>query len=302
MNKLSVLSRFSFSAFCLIVLLSLGACDVIEAPYLEKDANAFAASSEECIGFANAQGDPFAGVPIVKKVLIEEITGHQCGNCPEATETIHHIANNVFPGKVISIGIHSGPLARFKEGASKYFTNFTTPEGDEIYGELNSANAVPFGMIDRKIMNTAFGTWQSAIESQLQEPADVGISIYNCYNPDSLLLSAVINLKYFKDVSDEDRLTVYLIEDNIVDWQKDYNASNPDIENYTHHNIFRDALNGTWGELVSDASIKSGDTFQQAYSLRINEGYDVNNCKVVAFVYDKDTRIVRQVEEASIIQ
>ena len=302
MNQLFVFSKNYFSTFMMIALLVLGSCDVIEAPYLEKDANEYAASSEECLVLANEQGDPFGSTPIIKKVLLEEMTGHLCGNCPQATEIAQDIANNVFPGRVVTVGIHAGPLARYKEGASKYSTNFTTEAGDDIYQQLNTSSAVPFGMIDRKIKNTAFGTWKSAVESQLQEAPQMGIHIYNCYNPDSLLLSTVIDLKYLVNVSDEDRLVVYLIEDNIVDWQKDYFISNPDIENYTHHNILRAAINGTWGKLVSDSSIKNGDTFQVAYSYRLSPDFDASNCKVVAFVYDKDTDFVRQVEEVAIVQ
>ena len=35
---------------------------------------------------------------------------------------------------------------------------------------------------------------------------------------------------------------VYLVEDSITNWQKDYTLINQDVENYVHHNVLRDEI------------------------------------------------------------
>lgn len=292
--------QLRFFSTILILTAMVVACDIIEAPYI--DGEIVLSADAQCLLDA-AQSEPFpASATIEKKVLLEEMTGHKCGNCPEASAVAKNLVES-HSGEVILVTIHAGALATFTPGASKYSTNFTTPAGNEYYTTYNSTNAVPFGMIDRTGGDNNFNSWATKIENRLQEAPEAGIRIFNCYNPDSMVLTSVVDIKYLADGSTDDHLSVFLIEDKIVDWQKDYNASGstPDLENYTHHNVFRGAINGIWGQPVSDKSISRDDRFTLSYSYKIDPDFRLENCSVVAFIYNNQTGEVRQTEIAPLV-
>jgi hypothetical protein len=298
---------FAFPAailFPLLLLLGLSACDIIEAPYYEEDFINQLPADEKCLLEAAKEEAFPEGVPITKKVLLEEMTGHKCGNCPEATETAYRLYKETYPDQVILVGLHAGPLASFTPTASKYFTDFTTPDGDEIYETMNPGGVVPFGMVDREVRNTNANAWPNAVAERLQVPPVAGIRVVNCYEIDSVQVGTVIDLKFLEDISKETYLNVWLIEDKVIDWQKDYRApgGKVDLEDYEHHQVFRQAINSPFGEPISgEEGIKAGDRFRFSYSFELSPDFDPAHCKVVAFVYDFESKVIGQVEQRPLL-
>lgn len=279
------------------LLLVISSCDIIEAPYLENPVSALPAD-EQCIELAAAT-DPFED-PIVRKVLVEEMTGHKCGNCPEVGELIHAFKTGEFSDQMVVMTIHAGALST-PSNADKYTTDFRTSEGQEMYQEMNPFDVVPLGLIDRTELITGAGAYQSKIQQALDQAPEAGIRVFNCFDADSLKLTTVVDIKYLVEGGDNEHVAVYLIEDKVVDWQKDYRLSDPDIAQYTHHDVLRDAINGTWGVPISDEPITADSRYTKTYTFSINENWNPVNCKVVAIVFDNDTKEVRQVEEAFVI-
>ena len=281
----------------LIVSFLFVSCDIIEAPYLENPLPSLPAD-EQCIELANAS-PPFTE-PIVRKVLVEEMTGHKCGNCPEVGELIHTLKINDFAGEMVVMSIHAGALST-PSSSGKYTTDFRTSEGNDLYGELNPFDVVPLGLINREDLITGPGAYVSKIEQALNQPAEAGIRIVNCFDADSATLTTVIDLKYLMDGGEDERLAVYLVEDQVIDWQKDYRLNDPDIQQYTHHDVMRDAVNGVWGEPVSSEPVTAESVYQKAYTYQLNPGWNPVNCKIVAVVFDHETKIIRQVEEVPVV-
>lgn len=284
-----------------LVLIFAGACDIIESPYLDEVTSLSA--DEQCLADAGQTEAFGAGTTIEKKVLLEEMTGHKCGNCPEASAKVHQLIE-AKEGKVILVTIHAGSLSTYTAGASQYGTNFTTPAGIEIYSAMNNTSAVPFGMVDRVNMNNNFNSWPTYVDQRLQEAPEAGLRIFNCYDPDSLKLTTVVDIKYLTTAPADDHLSVFLIEDGIVDWQKDYKAtgSSPDIPDYVHHNVLRAAINGTWGQPVSTSAISKDARFTLSYSYKLNPEFDPSRCSIVAFIHNRTTQEVRQVEMLPLVQ
>ncbi|MEO0473522.1 MAG: Omp28-related outer membrane protein [Bacteroidota bacterium] len=283
--------------FLLIVALfiGLGGCDIITDGYEELTPTE--AFDQECIQ-KSTRDNPFAGNsdPIAKKVLLEEMTGHQCGNCPQHTEVGWDLYQNVFQDRMVFLSIHTGPLARFVPSASKYYTDFTTETGTALQDEFNPDGTVPFGMINRTTFGFGSGSWESKVTAELDKSAEVGIHLTNCFDDDSRRLTIVANLKYLINSDENDYLAVYLVEDEIKDWQKDYRLNKVDIEEYKHHNVLRATINGTWGQPISEGAIAADELFQLSYGYEIPEEYDADKCYIIAFVHDFETKEIRQVE------
>jgi hypothetical protein len=78
----------------------------------------------------------------------------------------------------------------------------------------------------------------------------------------------------------------------------------PDIIDYIHMHMLRDAINGTWGKALtsSDSTASGGSSIIRTYAYTVNAAWKAKNCAVIAFVYDTDTKEILQVEEAELTE
>ena len=71
------------------LLLYFSSCDIVETPYMNNENVNIDTNSNN----------------YVKKVLIEDFTGHLCPNCPQAANEIDAI-HNIYGDQIIAIAIH----------------------------------------------------------------------------------------------------------------------------------------------------------------------------------------------------
>ncbi len=293
------------SFFLLVVLmLAFASCDIIERPFVQLPPGACVAS-QDCLD--QIPEDPFAGLTITRKVMLEEFTGHQCGNCPTASEIAVKLRDVTFKDEMILVTIHAGGLASWDSSASKYNVNYTTESGDEIFDFFFPADAVPFGLVNRTQLNANFylygqSQWESKVGELLEEAPEAGIRITPCYDEASRELITVVDIKFLVEANEKEHISLFLIEDKVKGWQKDYRlpSSQESIKDYEHHDMFRAALNGTWGQPISSAVIEAGKTFRKTNCYTIPDYMDASHCKIVAFIHNFETREVRQVEVAAV--
>ena len=89
----------------------VASCDVIDDPVLD--------IIQPCDSDNGPVFEPLGSD--IQKVLLEDFTAHQCGNCPPAAELAHDLAVE-HPGVVIPLGIHAGDLANTNDN---YPTDWT---------------------------------------------------------------------------------------------------------------------------------------------------------------------------------
>ncbi|MBQ3831773.1 MAG: Omp28-related outer membrane protein, partial [Bacteroidales bacterium] len=99
-------------------------------------------------------------------------------------------------------------------------------------------------------------------------------------------------------------LVAYVIEDGIVGWQFDYESNPQEIGNYVHNHVLRTSFNGVFGEEVKtdNAQLSAGDVIEKSYSKAVKSDWNIANCKVVAFVYDTDTKEILQAEVVEVAE
>lgn len=287
------LIRFATIIFAVLVF---SACDKVEKPYLEENGG-------KC-------GNGSLSIPI-KKILLEDYTGHTCGNCPRATEQTEYLIET-YCDHIIPIAVHAGFFAD-PRSSGKYTYDFRATTGyswDGTFG--NSAAGLPNGMLNRTEYNgtriLAYGSWPAAAEQLLKEPPTISIKIGNNYNDDTRELKTVVDVSFLKSASEELKLTVLIVEDSIINWQKDYdyedleNPGNTDIENYVHRHVLRDAINGSWGETIVENSIQQGKSVNKSFSYVLDTEWMANHCSVIGFVYNVGTKEIIQAEVSKLIE
>ncbi len=270
----------------LLILISMlfNSCDIIEAPY-EEDFTPVEIDSTK------------------KKVLIEDITGFRCGNCPKAARLALGIAE-LYPDNVILIAVHAGDLAR-PTPTRTY--NFLTHAGQDIANRFNLP-ATPYGLINRKQVEGQFLlapiAWATATKAQLELDAVYKLELAAEFESSSKTINLEANVKALAMGANNHFISAYIIEDSVVQYQQDDEATPIHVENYVHMHVLRGAMNGSWGTELSDEPLLLNQSIKKNISFIIPEGKDwvPKNLSVVVMIRDNVTEEILQVEKVKLIK
>ncbi len=300
MPDLGKMKKYTFISFAFGLAFSISSCDFVQFP-------------EE--GYAPT--DTTSNV-IVRKVLVEDYTGHKCTNCPAAAS----VANSLIAAngeKVIVIGVHAGFFANPSTSGTQYLKDFRTAAGttyDTYFGI--SAIGNPNGMINRKYYTAStidhvigYGSWATEVAAELAKPALAKLEITNSYNSTTQALICDVSSTFLYDTltGGPYKLVVVVTQDNITADQLDGGVYVP---TYVHRHVLRDNLNGTWGEDLVTGSITANLGINKTYTYIFPATYpsaggasatafDASTCHIVAFIYNDATKEVIQVEEKKLI-
>lgn len=243
-----------------------------------------------------------ANAQVVKKVLLVDFTGQKCQFCPRGARKLTEL-EGIYGEQLIGIAIHAGNYAIPATSGTMYTYDFRTPEGNQLSANLSVSN-YPNGSINFKEFNGSvlqqYPSWGGNVSNLLKLAPEASIEITQNYNATSRESSVSIESVFLKQRTGNYNLVVYLIEDGIVNWQLDVDALPPDNPNYIHRHVLRGSYSGVYGELIATDPLLNS-AFTKTYNLLINNTYNQNNCSVVAFVMDADTREVVQAEKVNLI-
>lgn len=215
-------------------------------------------------------------------VLIEDFTGQRCTNCPKAAEEIENLVAQYGDSLVIGVGIHSGT---FGFAGNDRIVGFMTDTGNEYYNYWG-IQSQPSGVVNRRPDQKGGGSfytaWGTMTYNETSTLAPIALSVDNTYDEATRQLTIRTSAIGCTDKgSTKGKLQLWLTEDSIVALQ-----SMPDGSynyNYMHEHVFRDAVNGTWGE---DISVAEGDTTLTTHTYTLKDNWVAKNVSVVAFVYN----------------
>ena len=280
------------------------ACDYVDLPVPTTE-NKPALSATLALDSAEAAYDSIHGpVAPVQKVLLEDYTGHTCGNCPDAA-VVAHSQKEIHGERLVVMSVHAGYFAKILAGApgEKYTYNFSTPVGEEWMKDFGIA-ANPNGMVNRvPYTGTTYyqgiATWPAAITAELAKAPRAALTVTSLYKPSTRTVNIKVRTKYLSNLNGKYNLAVFVTEDSIINWQKNYKANPIDIQNYVHPHALRAAADGAYGRLNAENPAKENET-EKYFAVNLNADWKAEKCSVVAFIFDADTKQVVQVEEVHI--
>ncbi len=223
-----------------------------------------------------------------KVVLVEELTGVKCPNCPAGSERLAAILE-LFPENLVVIGIHGGiltePLSEsrydFRNEDSEELDNFLQPYLGKPSAYFNRVQFEEWGEIWG---NPANGQWQGYVERELEKPQVMELSITRTYDPATRLLELNIAALALEDLDGEFKLTIMLTESEIEDAQDNQNAI---IEDYIHNHVLRDIVTNFNGDAFADRLEKNKVVSRKYnYTIPENDGglWNDDHIEVVAFI------------------
>jgi hypothetical protein len=260
----------------LIASLLLSACDKVDGPYIKE-------SSEVSETFDFPKRTDF-----VKRVLIEEFTGHRCVNCPMGHAEVKSImaANN---HKVVAVAVHAGFFAGTQ--SSVFTTDFTTEVGEKLYAKFGTPS-VPSAVVNRKDGVKPRDEWASAVTSGLGITQDIDLQIHKVIKDDKL--TVYVQAEALTDGDKNVKVGVYITESKIIAPQKNGSAT---ISDYEHNHVLRKGITDYEGVTYwNNETVTKGTLKQKAFKVDIKPEWNVNNLHIVAFAVNSSGEII-QAEE-----
>lgn len=262
-----------------------------------------------------------------RAVLLEDFTGHKCPNCPYATYLAIQEQNTLASQgkKLIIVANHVTNLAEPSTSGTEFLTEFRTEAGDnfgtlagsysEFFGGSTGFSYVPIGLIDRANYNSSVlvdvGDWSAAISDRYAVPVDARMQIDVTYDAGLNKACVWVESEFMNNLNGDFNLVVYIVEDSIIDWQTmgpntvpGY-PTNQNINNYLHRHVFRDAVNGNWGQSLATGSVSAGEKIIKGYTYDFNDpsynnrraSFNKEQISFIAYIYRNDTKEILQVIE-----
>lgn len=245
-----------------------------------------------------------------RKVFVEDYTGHKCGNCPAAADTLKYLTKK-YPGQVVALAIHAGFFANINATYPTDLRNPVSTAYDNIFGVSLAGN--PNGLVNRGGFGTggfikAYSTWEGEVAQMLSKPAKFEIKIRNTFTASNNNLNSSVTVKSLTNNAGVYKLVVLLSEDSIIAEQLDYRLPSGSqlIPDYEFNHVLREAVNSTWGDPVFVSGAVANDSTVKTFpNYIINSSYNASKCHIIAYVYDADPNSptyyeVLQVEEAHV--
>jgi len=251
--------------------------------------------------FAGSSGSWYEGQPVAdhtKRVFVEKYTGVRCVNCPSADVAISAL-QNTYGHDVVAVSIHAGALARPWNG----FADLRTTDGDE-WNNYFGIEAYPSIMINRsKTGNawniiTAVGGIAAGVENAIGLPADIAMNITTEYDAATRSVTIFPNIEFVESITAPLTITLLVMEDGIVGKQTTPEGND---ENYVFNHVLRDVITDLWGADI-DADGNQGTCRMGAFTYTLPQEYVAENCHIVAFISNKDTREIIQCAETSVVE
>lgn len=217
-------------------------------------------------------------------IVLEEFTGHQCVFCPEGSKELLRL-DSIYQEQLIPVSIHAGGFA--EPSAGKYETDYRVLPHSNVYQnefEVGSAG-YPAGLVSREGATVeGRDNWGIIIQNLIGTSPLAELRLKNYYNSDLNVVRVNLVLIFDQTPSREFNLQLFVTEDHIRDWQKDFVKG--DIENYDHRYVLRKVVNGTFGRSLEN--VEAGEEINFEYIFPLEASWNPDQVETIAFIFDSD--------------
>ena len=266
------------------------------------------------------------GTPVVptsdtiRKILIEDFTGHYCINCPDAARMMDSL-QALFPGQIVGLAVHYDYFAEPSPPhalpnlqnlpANAFAEDFRALAEDADYNATFGANnfALPCGMVNHfgfpSNIPTQVGDWASQAATILAQPMTAYLKINPTYSSSSRQLNVTVDGEFMVDTTGTYNIVIMLVEDGLTGCQLDDDLASTIDTAYTFNHVLRCCLDhpgSVQGATVMTGTIAANSSF--SYTLpsvyTIPSGYNAANCRIVAYLYNTADHGILQAAEADV--
>jgi hypothetical protein len=288
----TIMKRFNYLTLGFWALaISFSSCDEIENPVLQ--------AYEYRKDLYGAPTEPPIIEVATQRVLLEDFTGQDCGNCPAA----HTVASNILEANeehVALVAIHAGSLA---EPFGEFVDDWRTEAGEfYLLGQIGS-DQLPTGRVNRlggANASSNFADWNNLVNAELaQEPlADIAFSAE--LEAANNHLNLHVRNQYTQSISGQVKLVILILQGPIIAPQLNYAADPEFVADYEHKHMLRGTGTGATGLTVATNPI-AGQEDVIHYTLDWNPNWVAEDVEIIAFLTAGDSGEVINVNKIDLI-
>lgn len=257
--------------------------------------------------------DSIVSTPQTKRVLIEELTGVSCVNCPKATETLKEF-EKTYKDQLSIIAFHAGGLTdKLQESDPKQ--TLVTEDAPYLFAIWGPEYAKPFAVFDRLKLGSKDdypfwvlyrdSDWKAALlKARETTQTPVNLEVTSTYNEQTEEYKITTTVKYTESTSTQFALNIYLTEDSIVDAQKFSLPTGDSIAtHYVFNHVYRKSLTNIdkAEEILPDMAKKEAKLVyvsKRVFKIDPTKNWNSKNMHIVAFITEntEDKRVVQVIE------
>ncbi len=224
-----------------------------------------------------------------QKQLVEHFTSQYCTYCPIGISVLEGLIKK--RNDIAWVSIHGDMQSgtdQYTIDAGRYITEFQTtgfPSASFNRTFFPNQENVAIGLgFNESMIDMAVAYIGNLIDYSNEIPALASVAINTTYDDATKKLDITVSGQTLDDftkfVGSDAALTVYLTEDGLVSKQLNQGKW---ITSFTHDNVLRKVVTHPYG----DAMKMSGNTYENSYSVTLDETWNKDNMHIVAFVSRK---------------
>ena len=242
-------------------------------------------------------------------VLVEELTGASCPACPAGAEELASL-KTLYGDQIVIIGIH-GDFQSWPTAESLY--DFRNDDAFELENYLKPWQGKPAASINRvqfpgqEYFAVDQDYWGNFIDQELNKEHVVNLELDINYDIDTRVVSIKAGIIPLKDLSGEFRFSLGLLENHIIDAQKNQTTI---IEDYEFEHVLMDMITNPLGDPIGN-SLEKNKIINLTYNYTLPEAttpeellWIPEDCEIVGFIHygETDRKEVLQAVKSAIIQ
>lgn len=229
-----------------------------------------------------------------KTVMLFDITGVRCNNCPDAAAIARKIADTLNPGRVTVIALYPTSISPILTKPWPGYDTMNNADAESITGLLGTVPSLPTGCVDQiKISNNYYldrGTWIGHVNNQLSKSTPVNIDMNTSWSASDNRGRLEVKLTYTSTVTDNHVVLIGVTESEIIGKQSDVNAKPTGIrEDYEHNHALRKLYTPAAGDTLK-ASLVPGRVFEKHYYIKPRYNWNPDHLDCVVWVVNADTK------------
>lgn len=258
-----------------------------------------------------------------RRVVLEEYTGSECGNCPMGIRAMENI-EMLYPGVMIPIAIRTYQSDKLGLGMANYSQALGLDQLGAPSAIINRKEA-GYGMIqhdgDYRFSGTgipnSLGTgderlWLDIFRDEYEAPAELGVIHTSTLNADNTEATVQVHISNaLNKYRTAYKVFAVITEDGLITYQQNYmsGVEDPDLGEWGKGGIYGQSFvapvtanhvaRQTWGNTYNGtagrfpANMKAGFGYDTEFTVSIPESItDVNNCHMIVMILDETNQVL----------
>ncbi len=238
----------------------------------------------------------------VKKVLLFDVTGVRCNNCPKAAVLAKSLESSN-SGRVAVVALYpKTPMSLTFPWSG--FDTMSTTESDQIATAMGGITSLPLGAVDQvayngsKLLNTS--DWGAAVTAQLAKTSPINITLKSTWKSADGKARVEIKAVANTALTANYKWVVAITESKVKSKQSDQDAPGGVVDDYDHEHALRGVVGSTLGSDINTSAVSAGYVREKHFYVVPKTKWNAANCDVVVWVYNVDTKEVVQVEKVAL--